>query len=1129
MAYFIGILIGLAVAWSLPRPAWFDALFGDASSKPPAAPEPAVHDAPADAVPAVPAESELLASRLYKLDSVISPIAGNSAHPRELSELPEFLEAVRLLQDADVSLETVIQYVLGANWILSCAALAALPGRPDGAQALSEVSVYFDNLAPYAMHYALKYYLALEPRPPVGAPLVAAKEWWRDNVIIPPLFRDYLTQRERLGDAPEFGPALASAPAGTHAVIKAFLERVNHPLGIALAEELDVLQRANVDRAFLTSFGRFWLRSRGIETLSEPEPWQEGLKTAEAGLRKAPVRSLLASGDPRVGKTSFLRLLAKRMEPDGWTVFEASGADLMAGQQWFGQLEGRIQRTIEELAVSKKLIWYIPDILQIALSGTHQGQAASVLDQILPAISAGRLVVWTEASPASTSRLLRLRPVLRGILDVIRLEPMDQDETEALARDVVGTFSKTLQLKIDPGCVDTALSSARQYLSASSFPGAGLDLLKLTVGRAAKGGNGRIEPHDVILTLSQLTGLPSSILDNKERVDLAAVRAYFAARVIGQDEAVSAVVERIAMLKAGLNDPGKPIGVFLFAGPTGTGKTELAKTLTEFLFGSIERMIRLDMSEFQTADSTMKILGSGDAAHPVDSLITLVRKQPFSVVLLDEFEKAHANIWDLFLQVFDDGRLTDQLGQVADFRHCIIILTTNLGATSHRGSGLGFSPVAHAYTGEQVMRAVAQTFRPEFQNRLDKVIVFRELSRDLMRGILKKELARILERRGLKDREWAVEWEASALEFLLEKGFSPEMGARPLKRAIDQYVVAPLAATIVEKRFPEGDQFVFIRSDGRAIQAEFVDPDEDAPGDASAAQATQGKPFGLPAMILAASGTESEFAAIDAEYASMEAALASHAWEDLKASLSDKIMGSDFWSRPDRHETLSRLALMDRVKAAASTAQSLRARLAKGTERQGKSSRELIQRLALQLHLIKEGMRDVFDSAPIEVVLMVEPALERLGDGEAAEDWCAQLHNMYRGWASNRHMQLAEVAGERGQALPLLLISGFGAHRLLEREAGLHVLEISDDDGGGPSRATARVRLAVAPLVELSAEKQRVALQDALRRAGSSSVVVRRYRGDPSPLVRDMNGGWRSGRLDAVLRGDFDLIAASQV
>ena len=223
--------------------------------------------------------------------------------------------------------------------------------------------------------------------------------------------------------------------------------------------------------------------------------------------------------------------------------------------------------------------------------------------------------------------------------------------------------------------------------------------------------------------------------------------------MIGQDEAVETIVERIAMLKAGLNDPGKPIGVFLFAGPTGTGKTELAKAVAEYLFGSVERLIRLDMSEFQTPDSIGKILGNPSAPADTDSLINRVRKQPFSVLLLDEFEKSNHNIWDLFLQVFDDGRLTDAAGQVVDFRHCLIILTSNLGATAHRTLGLGFSPQADLFTSEQIMRAISQTYRPEFQNRLDKVIVFRPLTRELMRGILRKELSALLDRRGFRDRD----------------------------------------------------------------------------------------------------------------------------------------------------------------------------------------------------------------------------------------------------------------------------------------------------------------------------------------------------------------------------------------
>jgi ATP-dependent Clp protease ATP-binding subunit ClpC len=633
----------------------------------------------------------------------------------------------------------------------------------------------------------------------------------------------------------------------------------------------------------------------------------------------------------------------------------------------------------------------------------------------------------------------------------------------------------------------------------------------------------------VVVTLAQLTGLPVSILDNSERVDLAAIRASFTSRVIGQDEAVTAVVERIAMLKAGLNDPGKPIGVFLFAGSTGTGKTELAKAVADYLFGSVDRMIRLDMSEYQTAETVNKILGDAGAGDEGETLIGRVRKQPFSVVLLDEFEKAHPSIWDLFLQVFDDGRLTDSAGAVADFRHCMIILTTNLGATSHRSAGLGFAPASDAFTGEQIARAVAQAFRPEFQNRLDKVIVFRPLTRDLMRQILKKELNSVLERRGLKHREWAVEWEESAQEFLLEKGFSPEMGARPLRRAIDQYVIAPLAATIVEQRFPEGDQFVFVRSDGRAIEAEFVDPDGDIPSRALAPDVdgeAGDRPLALPAMILAPSGTQAELDTLLREFAGLEQTFASAEWESLKARLAGSMAAADFWTRPDRHATLSRLALMDRVRAAASTAQSLRERLVKGAERSGKHSREMIGRVALQLHLIKAGIKDVLEAAPIEVALLVEPALERPSDGQATRAWCQQLREMYRAWAKNRHMQLSEMADGAGPGLPLLLISGFGAHRLLAQEVGLHVLERAEDDKGG-GRATARVRLAVTPLGDLSRDKLRAALAEAFEQGAKPSAVVRRYRSDPAPLVRDMIASWRTGKLDAVLRGDFDLIAAT--
>jgi ATP-dependent Clp protease ATP-binding subunit ClpC len=1070
-----------------------------------------------------------LAEQLDAIDRTVVASSTNCSHPRELAEQAQFKLAVSLLEDVSVDLDTVTQYALGNEWGIACAALAALAKRDDGKYAVDKILIQFDELAPWAMYFALAYFVAVVPRPAVGAPVVRAKNHWSRMPVLAQLFREYFAARAKLGDAAELGGALYSQGASPAPIIKTFLESVDHPLAKALISRLDTIQKGNIDHAFLTSVGRFWADRKELQTLVEPDSWNVPLATAQSTLLQAPVRSLLVSGEQLVGKTSFLQLLAKRLAGSDWSVFEASGADLMAGQTWFGQLEGRVRQLVDEVTVKKKLIWYVPDLLQLARSGTHQGQSASILDQILPAVIAGRLVVWTEASPTGTARLLQMRPALRNILEVIRLEPQSEANTSLLARAVVSRLAHDLHMAIDPDCAAVALASARQYLSASSFPGSALLLIRLTASRADNRG-AKITPADVLKTLSQLTGLPVSILDNNERLDLASARKFFASRVIGQDEAVASVIDRIAMLKAGLSDPGRPIGVFLFAGPTGTGKTELAKTTAEYLFGSVERLLRLDMSEFQTAESMAKILGDGSGSGETESLINRVRKQPFSVILLDEFEKSHPRIWDLFLQVFDDGRLTDALGQVADFRHCLIILTTNLGATSHQSSGLGFAPAPDAFTSDQVLRAISQTYRPEFQNRLDRVIVFRPLTRDLMRVILHKELSRVLERRGLKDRAWAVEWEASALEFLLERGFSPEMGARPLKRAIEQYVIAPLAATIVERRFPEGDQFVFFRSDGRAIQAEFVDPDSDArPAAAPADADSGGRPPTLPTMILAPRGTAAEFGTLATEAAGIKETLASPDWERLKLKLSNEMIAPDFWSRPQRHESLARLALMDRVAAAAGTADALRGRLARGSGGgPGHYSRELIARLALSLHLVKEGLKDAFEGAAVEVALMVEPAFESPGgDGKATAAWCQQLRDMYRAWSDNRHMQISELpAGPAGDA-PVLLISGFGAERALKRECGLHVLELADGNNGA-NRATGRVRLALTPLGDVPAAKLPGALARAFGEAPLPSAVVRRYRGEPSPLVRSGDGSWRSGRLDAVLRGDFDLLQAAE-
>ncbi|HEX2492554.1 MAG TPA: AAA family ATPase [Steroidobacter sp.] len=1075
---------------------------------------------PAHAAGAPALAEESVTARLFKMVSVLDGLGEASSHPRDLIDNPEFRQAVAVLQQRDAPLDLVMDYINGANWMLSTVACAALCERADREAAAAFMTSNFRGLRPWPVYFALRYLADLNERPPLGLVVLRAPEYWADNTVVPGLLAEHFRQRVGRGDEPVFGDALADLTAAEVEQADALLRKIEHVAAGVLRERLAEWKRTKTDRAFLQAFGRFWEADPEQQLLIEHEPIAEQLALALACIEHAPARSILAVAETRAGKTAFLKLLGARATERGWSVFEASAAGLMSGQQYIGQLEERLRRLSTELSVDKRLVWYVPDLVQLAMSGTHQGQSASILDQVFPAIAQGRIVVITETTPAGLTRLLQQKPALRGVVEVLRLRALKDAEVAKLAREFAARLERTFGVSMSKDAVEDAEHLTRHYLGAEQLPGALLDLIKLAAQKAASADATSVKRDDLLLTLSQVTGMPRSVLDDRQRIELASVRDFFGARVMGQAEAVGAVVDRIAMLKAGLTDPGKPIAVFLFAGPTGTGKTELAKTLAEFLFGSSERLLRLDMSEFQSAESTRKILGGGDARDELESLTHRIRKQPFSVVLLDEFEKANPNVWDLFLQVFDDGRLTDAAGRIADFRHAIIILTSNLGATAHQGGAMGFLPQMGGFSSEQVLRAVNQSFRPEFVNRLDRVIVFRPLTRELMRGILAKELGRVLERRNLRHREWAVEWESSALDFLLDKGFSAAMGARPLKRAIDQYLLAPLAATMVEHRFPEGDQFLFVRSDGRAIQVEFVDPDDGGSASAPTEASQVGSAGGatLARMMLQPSGSDAEAAELRAELQRLQARFMSAEWEELRSVFAAEMNDSNFWERTDRRVVLTQYALMDRVQAAMATAVGLANRLQQRAGRAGMYSRDLIARLASQLHLVELGIDDALGKSPIEVVLSATSAMDRGADPVQAREWCGRLLHMYRGWAAQRRMQIEEVTDAEAS---LLVVCGFGAARILSSEAGLHVLERDSTEDSG--RCVARVK--VAPTgAERGAEASVRELASILERSSASTSVVRRYREGASPLVRDARKGWRTGRAELVFAGHFDLI-----
>ena len=1051
---------------------------------------------------------------------------GSASHPADLLGNPIFQAGVTHLADRAVPLEQVVTYCIGANEQLAALGAEALARRGDSASATPRVATHFHFANVWTGFFMLRFLEAHADRPVIGTVLTEARPWWARNPLFPKMLSDFIDTRVAKGEQPDLAEALSAAGQLESESVEALLGALTSEQAPALRATFAEWRRTRVDTGYLESVGRIWDESRLGPVVIEHEVLTAALKLGLQALERHPPLSFLIVGEPGTGKTTLFRLLASDLMDRGWTIFEASAADVVAGQVYIGELEKRAKELQQNLAADRRVLWYVPNFHELYHAGRHRFSPHGVLDLFLPAIEAGRMCVVGEVQPAALQKLLQERPRVRLAVKQLTLEPLPPAETLTLTQQIAEHDFAPARVSVGPDVLREALELARHYLGSQAQPGNVIQLLRATQARlaSAEGKSITLDREDLLVTLSQLTGLPGSVLDEHQGLDAAGLRAYFEQRVMGQPEAVDCLVDRVAMLKAGLTDPHRPIGVFLFAGPTGTGKTEVAKTLAEFLFGSQERMIRLDMSEFQEPSSLARILGESAEGRDVDSLISRIRQEPFSVVLLDEFEKANSRVWDLFLQVFDDGRLTDAQGNLADFRYSIIVLTSNLGATQHRAGSLGFTMAGGAFSEQQIQRAIGETFRPEFVNRLDRVVVFRPLSRTVMREILKKELRNVLQRRGFRNREWAVEWEESALEFLLDKGFTPDMGARPLRRAIEQHLLAPVAMTIVEHRFPQGDQFLFVRSDGAGIQVQFVDPDaETAAIHETPVLAAE---LALPPLVLNAYGRTDERQFLQQRLADLTARLEGEAWIERKRGWLKQMGSAGFWSSEERFEVLARIELADRIEGGARGARSLSGRMSSRAPK-GAAPRTLLCALAQQLYLLNAALDDLDDGAASDVFVAVEAAA---GDGSPAdaETWPARLAQMYEKWGNKRQMRtqvLAESPHKSGSYPALMAFSGLGAHAILKRESGLHLFETPDTDGSF-LRQSARVRVVPQPFKPRAATQNETDYaRTCIAGASSGNNIVRRYREQPSPLVRDSAAGWRTGRVDQVLGGDFDLMA----
>jgi ATP-dependent Clp protease ATP-binding subunit ClpC len=378
--------------------------------------------------------------------------------------------------------------------------------------------------------------------------------------------------------------------------------------------------------------------------------------------------------------------------------------------------------------------------------------------------------------------------------------------------------------------------AAEQYERASQLRTELLDTQRQL--DEARGGGGEssipeVGVEDIAEVVSRSTGIPVSQLTEEEMQRLLHLEEHLHERVIGQDEAVEVVAEAVRRSRVGLGDPSRPIGSFLFLGPTGVGKTELARALATALFGSENRMIRLDMSEFQERHTVSRLVGAppGYVGHEEAGQLTeAVRRRPYSVILLDEIEKAHPDVFNTLLQVLDDGRLTDSQGRTVDFKNTVLIMTSNLGSELivGRREPLGFGTSSRTRDEglrDQLMRRLRDSFRPEFLNRIDEIVIFRQLDAEQLRQIT--DLLLDETRRRMRAQDIEVEFTPEAVDWLAERGHEPEFGARPLRRVIQREVDNPMSRLLLDGRLHRGQRVRVVVRDG-SLDFEVVEDREPA-------------------------------------------------------------------------------------------------------------------------------------------------------------------------------------------------------------------------------------------------------------------------------------------------------------
>ena len=512
-------------------------------------------------------------------------------------------------------------------------------------------------------------------------------------------------------------------------------------------------------------------------------------------------QSVLIVGPAGCGKTSLVRELAKqraRYELHSVEFWETSGSRIVAGMSGFGQWQERCQALVDELRKTDSVL-HLGNLVELLDVGKSEFQSEGIATFLRSFIQKGQLLAIAECTPEQIAVIEKADPQLLDTFVRLQVTKPDRPTTLKILKDEYEKqpAARRWRLRgntIDDRALETIFSLHHRYATYSAAPARAVRFLRNMIRDSEQS----IDTDSVIQSFAAETGLPEFLLSEKAPLNLKKTHSWFSSRVIGQQEPVDLVVNLLAAIKSDMTPTGRPIASLLFIGPTGVGKTEMAKSIAEYMYGDPARMVRFDMSEYADRLSVDRLIGSGGFKN--GQLTSKVRQNPFTVLLLDEFEKAHSSFFDLLLQVLGEGRLTDSFGRVTDFSTVIVIMTSNLGAQTFRQKGMGFSGSTES-NGDEVgrrskehfSREVQKFIRPELYNRIDRIVPFRPLDRETITRVAQREIDKLKKREGVWYRGVELNISQPATDLIVSGGYDARYGARPLQRFIQQSVVVPLS------------------------------------------------------------------------------------------------------------------------------------------------------------------------------------------------------------------------------------------------------------------------------------------------------------------------------------------------